>query len=84
MFLILMVVFVVLVSVGSLVIQDRVLLRWFLVLRTIISWRVMENETIFSSILSRDKIWYRSKNMIYNFSGLILNLNDLWNVGLYF
>ena len=56
---------VVVVSLLMLVMQDRVLPPVF---RTRINykWRVMEKRTDFFLDIKRDKIWYRSKNMIYN------------------
>jgi lipopolysaccharide export system permease protein len=48
-----------------LLMQDRVLPIAFRT-RTTYKWRVMEKKTDFFLDIKRDKVWYRSKNMIYN------------------
>jgi lipopolysaccharide export system permease protein len=48
-----------------LVLQDRILPPTFK-RRTTYKWQVMENRQDFHLDIKQDKIWYRSKNLIYN------------------
>lgn len=61
----LMLLFVALVSSLILVMEDRILPPLFKI-RTNYYWREMKKSPDFFLDFKRDKIWYRSKNMIYN------------------
>jgi len=63
MALILSIVFI--VSCLILVMEDRILPPVYRA-RTAYKWQVMDKRTDFFLDIKRDKIWYRSKNMIYN------------------
>jgi lipopolysaccharide export system permease protein len=56
---------VLMVSCLILVMEDRILPPVYR-FRTIYKWQVMDKRTDFFMDIKRDKIWYRSKNMIYN------------------
>src|SRR5690606_38742961 len=53
------------ISCFSLVLQDRILPPVFKQ-RTSYYWRVMKRKLDFSMDVRQDKIWYRSKNVIFN------------------
>ncbi len=61
----LVLVFVCLVSALILLMEDRILPPVFKI-RTTYYWRDMKKSRDFFLDFKRDKIWYRSKNMIYN------------------
>ncbi len=62
--------------------QDRVLPPVFRV-RTDYRWRVMEKKTDFFLDIKRDKIWYRSKNMIYNLQRFDTQSNRIHGISVY-
>jgi len=61
----LLLVFVFAVSVGTLFLQDSVLPSLFK-RRTNYYWREMKKRTDFYLDVKQNKVWYRSKNLIYN------------------
>ncbi len=51
--------------------------------RTNYYWREMEKKTDFYLDVKRDKIWYRSKNMIYNLERFDQGLKTIYGISIY-
>lgn len=78
----LIVTVVILTALGILFMQDRVLPHVFRV-RTNYKWRVMEKRTDFFLDIKRDKVWYRSKNMIYNLQRFDAQSKTIFGMSVY-
>ncbi|MEO5971374.1 MAG: LPS export ABC transporter permease LptG [Bdellovibrionia bacterium] len=70
------------VSCLLLVIQDRILPPVFKK-RTNFYWREMQKRPDFFVDIKRDKVWYRSKNMIYNLQLFDMNSKTIHGMALY-
>lgn len=66
----------------TLVIQDRLLPPLFRT-RTIFHNRVMKGREDFFLDVKKDKIWYRSKNLIYNIKTFDKDLNKIYGMSVY-
>ncbi len=80
MYVILLGVF--LLSGVLLIAQDRILPSVFRV-RTNYKWAVMDRRTDFFLDIHRDKIWYRSKNMIYNLKRFDTQAGTIHGISIY-
>lgn len=80
MMIILAIVFI--VSCFSLVLQDRILPPLFKK-QTSYYWRDMKGRNDFFFDVKQDKIWYRSKNLIYNLKRFDQNTNTIFGMAIY-
>jgi lipopolysaccharide export system permease protein len=78
-----LILMIVLLASGVLVVmQDRVLPPIYRA-RTNYKWRVMEKKTDFFLDIKRDKVWYRSKNMIYNLQRFDAQSRTIFGMAVY-
>jgi len=80
MTIILSVVFM--ISCLTLVLQDRILPPLYKK-QTSFYWKEMKGKADFYLDLKQDKIWYRSKNIIYNLKNFDLNTNSIHGISMY-
>ena len=73
---------VLLLSVLILLMEDRVLPPIYRT-RTTYKWKVLENKSDFFLDIKRDKIWYRSKNMIYNLQRFDTQSKTIFGMSVY-
>ncbi len=67
---------------ASLVIQDRILPA-FHEKKTLFYWREIKQKQDFYLDVKQDKVWYRSKNLIYNLRTFDPKLNQILGIGVY-
>ena len=77
-----MLAIVLLVSCLMLVLQDRIVPPFFKK-RTNYYWRVMKNRPDFFLDVKQNKIWYRSKNLIYNLQSFDAKSQTIHGMGIY-
>lgn len=70
------------ISCLSLTLQDRILPPLYKK-RTTFYWREMKNKTDFFLDVKQDKIWYRSKNLIYNLKTFDAKTNTIHGMSIY-
>jgi lipopolysaccharide export system permease protein len=75
-------ILVLFVSFGNLVMQDRVLPTAFRA-RTNYKWHVMEKREDFFLDIKRDKVWYRSKNLVYNLQRFDSQSRTIYGMSVY-
>ncbi len=78
----LLLVFVFAISLGTLFLQDSVLPGLFK-RRTNYYWREMKNRTDFYLDVKQNKVWYRSKNLIYNLKAFDLKTQQILGMTVY-
>lgn len=78
----LMIAIVILLSSLLLVLQDRVLPPVYKI-RTSYYWREMKKRTDFFLDVKQDKIWYRSKNLIYNLRSFDVKTHTIYGMSVY-
>lgn len=66
----------------TLVMQDRVLPPFFKK-QEVFFWHEMKNRPDFFMDFKQDKIWYRSKNFIYNLKSFDLKSNTIFGIAIY-
>lgn len=76
------VAWVVILCCVSLIVQDRILPILFKQ-KTIYYWQVMRNRHDFSFDIRHDKVWYRSKNLIYNLKTFDPKTNKILGMTVY-
>ncbi len=80
--MLLLLVFVMAFSAGTLFLQDRVL-PFLYKRRTNFYWRDMKQRTDFYLDVKQNKIWYRSKNLIYNLKAFDLKTQQILGMTVY-
>ncbi|MBC7385724.1 MAG: LPS export ABC transporter permease LptG [Cryobacterium sp.] len=78
----LLLIFVFAISMGTLFLQDSVLPHLFK-RRTNYYWRDMKKRTDFYLDIKQNKIWYRSKNLIYNLKAFDLKTQQILGMTVY-
>lgn len=78
----LLLIFVFAISIGTLFLQDSVLPGLFK-RRTNYYWREMKQRTDFYLDLKQNKVWYRSKNLIYNLKAFDLTTQQILGMTVY-
>lgn len=78
----LLLIFVFGVSIATLFLQDSVLPQLFK-RRTNYYWRVMKQRTDFYLDIKQNKIWYRSKNLVYNLKAFDLKTAQIIGMTVY-
>lgn len=80
--MILLLIFVFAICVGTLFLQDSVLPGLFK-RRTNYYWREMKKRTDFYLDVKQNKVWYRSKNLIYNLKAFDLKTQQILGMTVY-